>query len=114
LILLLRFFPVDTCFVRRVSRTIVAAPTCNVHRGSLLNLVRTCYNVHLKSKAPDNSHQASLQQMLEIVFARLPSDAVEAQRNAAAASSGSRRPLPPLPSPPSPPPRTSLRPRARL
>jgi brefeldin A-inhibited guanine nucleotide-exchange protein len=68
------------------SRTIVAAPTCNVHRGSLLNLVRTCYNVHLKSKAPDNSHQASLQQMLEIVFARLPSDAVEAQRNAAAAS----------------------------
>ena len=71
--------------VAKACRTVVTTPVCNVHHASLLNLVRTCYNIQLFAKPGDSSVQASLQQMLEIVFARLPSDAVEAQRVAAAA-----------------------------
>jgi len=53
--------------------TAVTHPAGGVHGESLLNAVRTCYNVYLVTRSVDSqgTAKASLEQMLEIVFQRL-------------------------------------------
>uniref|UniRef100_A0A915I2T7 SEC7 domain-containing protein n=1 Tax=Romanomermis culicivorax TaxID=13658 RepID=A0A915I2T7_ROMCU len=53
--------------------TIVSSPNCEVHEGSLLLAVRTCYNIYLASKNLINqaTAKATLNQMLNIVFNKM-------------------------------------------
>lgn len=47
---------------------VVLAPTCEVHRGTLLLAVRTCFNIYLASRSPINQStaKASLTQVIKI------------------------------------------------
>ncbi|VBB28683.1 unnamed protein product [Acanthocheilonema viteae] len=49
---------------------VVLAPTCEVHRGTLLLAVRTCFNIYLASRSPINQStaKASLTQVINTVF----------------------------------------------
>lgn len=57
--------------------TIVSSTTCEAHEGSLLLAVRTCYNIYLVSRNLINqaTAKATLNQMLNIVFSRMESQA---------------------------------------
>ncbi|XP_071487051.1 brefeldin A-inhibited guanine nucleotide-exchange protein 1-like [Diadema antillarum] len=58
--------------------TAVTSPTCEVHEGSLLQVVRTCYNIYLASKNLINqtTAKATLTQMLNVIFSRMEQQAI--------------------------------------
>ncbi|KAF7488125.1 Brefeldin A-inhibited guanine nucleotide-exchange protein 1 [Sarcoptes scabiei] len=53
--------------------TIVTSQSCPVHEGSILLVIRTCYNIYLASKKLVNQKTAiaALTQMLSVVFSRM-------------------------------------------
>eukprot|EP00123_Amoebidium_parasiticum_P018333 comp24173_c0_seq4/m.44178 comp24173_c0_seq4/g.44178 ORF comp24173_c0_seq4/g.44178 comp24173_c0_seq4/m.44178 type:complete len:1844 (-) comp24173_c0_seq4:350-5881(-) len=53
--------------------TAVTSPRCEVHETTLLNAVRTCYNIYLASKGPINqtTARATLNQMLNVIYQRM-------------------------------------------
>ena len=58
--------------------TIVTAQTCEIHEGTVLLAVRTCYNIYLASKNLINqtTAKATLTQMLNVIFSRMEHQAV--------------------------------------
>lgn len=58
--------------------TIVTANTCEIHEGTVLLAVRTCYNIYLASKNLINqtTAKATLTQMLNVIFTRMENQAV--------------------------------------
>ena len=58
--------------------TVVTANTCEIHEGTVLLAVRTCYNIYLASKNLVNqtTAKATLTQMLNVIFARMENQAV--------------------------------------
>lgn len=53
--------------------TVVTSQSCEVHEGSVLQPVRTCYNIYLASRNLVNQTTAiaTLTQMLNVIFARM-------------------------------------------
>ncbi|XP_064486890.1 brefeldin A-inhibited guanine nucleotide-exchange protein 1-like isoform X2 [Ornithodoros turicata] len=53
--------------------TVVTSQSCEVHEGSVLQAVRTCYNIYLASRNLINQTTAiaTLTQMLSVIFARM-------------------------------------------
>ncbi|KAG1705092.1 Brefeldin A-inhibited guanine nucleotide-exchange protein 1 [Nymphon striatum] len=53
--------------------TVMTSASCEVHEGSVLQAVRTCYNIYLASRNLVNqtTAKATLTQMLNVVFARM-------------------------------------------
>ncbi|CAL1273315.1 unnamed protein product [Larinioides sclopetarius] len=53
--------------------TVVTSQACEVHEGSVLLAVRTCYNIYLASRNLINqtTARATLTQMLNVIFARM-------------------------------------------
>lgn len=58
--------------------TIVTSNTCEIHEGTVLHTVRTCYNIYLASKNLINqtTAKATLTQMLNVIFTRMENQAV--------------------------------------
>ena len=52
--------------------------TCEIHEGTVLQAVRTCYNIYLASKNLVNqtTAKATLTQMLNVIFSRMEQQAV--------------------------------------
>ncbi|XP_046858136.1 brefeldin A-inhibited guanine nucleotide-exchange protein 1-like [Xenia sp. Carnegie-2017] len=59
--------------------TAVTSSTCEVHEGTLLQAVRTVYNIYLASKnlVSQTTAKATLTQMISLVFQRMESQATE-------------------------------------
>eukprot|EP01134_Creolimax_fragrantissima_P004638 CFRG4638T1 len=59
--------------------TAVTSPNCEVHGQTLLNAIKTCYNIYLSSTSGINitTAKATLTQMLSVVFQRMESHPVE-------------------------------------
>lgn len=59
--------------------TIVTANTCEIHEGTVLLAVRTCYNIYLASKSLINqtTAKATLTQMLNVIFTRMENQAAQ-------------------------------------
>ncbi|XP_077991507.1 brefeldin A-inhibited guanine nucleotide-exchange protein 1-like [Glandiceps talaboti] len=59
--------------------TAVTSTACEVHEGSLLQAVRTCYNIYLASKNLINqtTAKATLTQMLNVIFSRMEQQALQ-------------------------------------
>lgn len=57
--------------------TVVTSQVCEVHEGSVLQAVRTCYNIYLASRNLINqtTANASLTQMLNVIFSRMEAQA---------------------------------------
>ncbi|GAB6029023.1 Brefeldin A-inhibited guanine nucleotide-exchange protein 1 [Chamberlinius hualienensis] len=53
--------------------TVITSSTCEVHEGTVLQAVRTCYNIYLASKNLINqtTAKATLTQMLNVIFLRM-------------------------------------------
>ncbi|XP_053393840.1 brefeldin A-inhibited guanine nucleotide-exchange protein 1-like isoform X3 [Mercenaria mercenaria] len=62
--------------------TIVTSNTCEIHEGTVLLTVRTCYNIYLASKNLVNqtTAKATLTQMLNVIFTRMESQAEELEK----------------------------------
>ena len=58
--------------------TVITANTVEVHEGTVLQAVRTCYNIYLASKNLINqtTAKATLTQMLNVIFSRMENQAV--------------------------------------
>lgn len=58
--------------------TLVTSQSCQVHEGSILIAVRTCYNIYLASKNLINqtTAKATLTQMLNVIFNRMEAQAL--------------------------------------
>ena len=58
--------------------TVVTSTTCEIHEGTVLQTVRTCYNIYLASRNLVNrtTANATLTQMLNVIFSRMESQAV--------------------------------------
>lgn len=58
--------------------TVVTSQACEVHEGSILLAVRTCYNIYLASRNLINqtTARATLTQMLNVIFSRMEAQAV--------------------------------------
>ena len=58
--------------------TVVTTNTCEIHEGTVLQAVRTCYNIYLASKNLVNqtTAKATLTQMLNVIFSRMEQQAV--------------------------------------
>jgi brefeldin A-inhibited guanine nucleotide-exchange protein len=58
--------------------TVVTSQHVEVHEGTVLLAVRTCYNIYLASKNLINqtTARATLTQMLNVIFTRMESQAV--------------------------------------
>ena len=52
--------------------------SCEVHEGTLLQAVRTCYNIYLASRNLINqtTAKATLSQMISVIFQRMEAQAV--------------------------------------
>ncbi|XP_054711883.1 brefeldin A-inhibited guanine nucleotide-exchange protein 1-like [Uloborus diversus] len=63
--------------------TVVTSQSCEVHEGSILLAVRTCYNIYLASRNLINqtTARATLTRMLNVIFARMEGEAVIAGEN---------------------------------
>ena len=63
--------------------TLVTSPSTNVHEGSILLTVRTCYNIYLGSKNLVNqtTAKATLTQMLNVIFARMENEMELIEKN---------------------------------
>lgn len=61
--------------------TVVTSQHVQVHEGTLLTAVRTCYNIYLASKNLVNqtTARATLTQMLNVIFTRMENQALEEQ-----------------------------------
>ena len=59
--------------------TTVTSQSCQVHEGSILLAVRTCYNIYLGSKNLINqtTAKATLTQMLNVIFSRMEAQSVD-------------------------------------
>ena len=59
----------------------MTASTCEIHEGTVLLAVRTCYNIYLASKNLVNqtTAKATLTQMLNVIFNRMELQAVRRQ-----------------------------------
>jgi len=59
--------------------TVVTSQQCQVHEGSILLSVRTCYNIYLGSKNLINqtTAKATLTQMLNVIFTRMEVQALQ-------------------------------------
>ncbi|XP_025110208.1 brefeldin A-inhibited guanine nucleotide-exchange protein 1-like isoform X2 [Pomacea canaliculata] len=57
--------------------TVVTTNTCEIHEGTVLQAVRTCYNIYLASKNLVNqtTAKATLTQMLNVIFSRMEQQA---------------------------------------
>ncbi|KAL3867743.1 hypothetical protein ACJMK2_040601 [Sinanodonta woodiana] len=57
--------------------TVVTSNTCEIHEGTVLQTVRTCYNIYLASKNLVNqtTAKATLTQMLNVIFTRMETQA---------------------------------------
>ncbi|XP_074643889.1 brefeldin A-inhibited guanine nucleotide-exchange protein 1-like [Tubulanus polymorphus] len=57
--------------------TVVTSNTCEIHEGTVLHTVRTCYNIYLASKNLINqtTAKATLTQMLNVIFTRMENQA---------------------------------------
>ncbi|CAH1224424.1 unnamed protein product [Diabrotica balteata] len=64
--------------------TVVTSQYVEVHEGTVLMAVRTCYNIFLASKNLVNqtTARATLTQMLNVIFTRMENQALEAEVNA--------------------------------
>lgn len=58
--------------------TAVTSPYIEIHEGTVLQTVRTCYNIYLASKNLINqtTAKATLTQMLNVIFTRMENQAV--------------------------------------
>jgi len=58
--------------------TAVTSPACEVHEGTLLQSVRTCYNIYLASKNLINqtTAKATLTQMISVIFVKMEAQGV--------------------------------------
>lgn len=58
--------------------TVVTSNTCEIHEGTVLQTVRTCYNIYLASRNLVNqtTAKATLTQMLNVIFSRMEVQAV--------------------------------------
>ena len=58
--------------------TTVTSPHIEIHEGTVLLTVRTCYNIYLASRNLINqtTAKATLTQMLNVIFTRMESQAV--------------------------------------
>lgn len=58
--------------------TIVTSPHIEIHEGTVLLTVRTCYNIYLASRNLINqtTAKATLTQMLSVIFTRMETQAV--------------------------------------
>jgi brefeldin A-inhibited guanine nucleotide-exchange protein len=65
-------------FVIKALLTVVTSQHVEVHEGTVLLAVRTCYNIYLASKNLINqtTARATLTQMLNVIFTRMESQAV--------------------------------------
>lgn len=61
--------------------TVVTSQHVEVHEGTILMAVRTCYNIFLASKNLINqtTARATLTQMLNVIFTRMENQALEAE-----------------------------------
>ncbi|XP_035208978.1 brefeldin A-inhibited guanine nucleotide-exchange protein 1-like isoform X2 [Stegodyphus dumicola] len=61
--------------------TLVTSNACEVHEGSVLLSVRTCYNIYLASRNLINqtTARATLTQMLNVIFSRMESEAANGE-----------------------------------
>uniref|UniRef100_A0A8C1URC7 ADP-ribosylation factor guanine nucleotide-exchange factor 2 (brefeldin A-inhibited) n=1 Tax=Cyprinus carpio TaxID=7962 RepID=A0A8C1URC7_CYPCA len=61
--------------------TAVTSPHIEIHEGTILLTVRTCYNIYLASRNLINqtTAKATLTQMLNVIFTRMENQALEAQ-----------------------------------
>ncbi|XP_021363171.1 brefeldin A-inhibited guanine nucleotide-exchange protein 1-like isoform X5 [Mizuhopecten yessoensis] len=59
--------------------TVVTSNTCEIHEGTVLQTVRTCYNIYLASKNLINqtTAKATLTQMLNVIFMRMENQALQ-------------------------------------
>lgn len=57
--------------------TVITSSTCEVHEGTVLQAVRTCYNIYLASRNLVNqtTAKATLTQMLNVIFMRMENQA---------------------------------------
>ncbi len=74
-------FPSFTPFLRSFLQALLTAVTSQhieIHEGTVLQAVRTCYNIYLASKNLINqtTAKATLTQMLNVIFARMENQAV--------------------------------------
>ncbi|XP_053675895.1 brefeldin A-inhibited guanine nucleotide-exchange protein 1 [Anopheles nili] len=69
--------------------TVVTSQHVEVHEGTVLQGVRTCYDIYLSSKNLINqtTARATLTQMLNVIFTRMENQAFEAMASAATATS---------------------------
>ncbi|XP_041273717.1 brefeldin A-inhibited guanine nucleotide-exchange protein 2 isoform X2 [Onychostruthus taczanowskii] len=81
--------------------TAVTSPYIEIHEGTILQTVRTCYNIYLASKNLINqtTAKATLTQMLNVIFTRMENqaesrEAERAQKPQSPAVAGSRSPRP--------------------
>uniref|UniRef100_A0A803VA33 ARF guanine nucleotide exchange factor 2 n=1 Tax=Ficedula albicollis TaxID=59894 RepID=A0A803VA33_FICAL len=64
--------------------TAVTSPYIEIHEGTILQTVRTCYNIYLASKNLINqtTAKATLTQMLNVIFTRMENQALQESREA--------------------------------
>ena len=69
---------VCVCYCGQALLTVVTTNTCEIHEGTVLQAVRTCYNIYLASKNLVNqtTAKATLTQMLNVIFCRMEQQAV--------------------------------------
>ncbi|CAI5778238.1 A-inhibited guanine nucleotide-exchange 2 isoform X1 [Podarcis lilfordi] len=63
--------------------TAVTSPYIEIHEGTILQTVRTCYNIYLASKNLINqtTAKATLTQMLNVIFTRMENQAIQEGRD---------------------------------
>ncbi|XP_013083903.2 brefeldin A-inhibited guanine nucleotide-exchange protein 1-like isoform X2 [Biomphalaria glabrata] len=63
--------------------TVVTSSTCEIHEGTVLQTVRTCYNIYLASRNLVNrlTAKATLTQMLNVIFSRMEAQAVQDEKS---------------------------------
>lgn len=68
----------SSCFLCQALLTAVTSQHIEIHEGTVLQAVRTCYNIYLASKNLINqtTAKATLTQMLNVIFARMENQAV--------------------------------------
>ena len=71
--------------------TVVTSNTVEIHEGTVLQTVRTCYNIYLASKNLVNqtTAKATLTQMLNVIFSRMEIQATQEQKQRERSSSRS-------------------------
>lgn len=67
-----------SCLVSQALLTAVTSPHIEIHEGTILLTVRTCYNIYLASRNLINqtTAKATLTQMLNVIFTRMENQAV--------------------------------------